>query len=144
MEWEWRGEFHEAGRAYPMPLDKGRDRPDRLDWGPLVEAMSADLQAGVELGLVSARFHASLIDGILAVGRRSGHQRVVLTGGCFANRLLLEGAVRRLTEEGFTPYWHQRVPPGDGGIALGQIVAAANEWEKLHVPGDSRQTHRSS
>jgi hydrogenase maturation protein HypF len=48
----------------------------------------------------------------------------VMTGGCFQNAYLAERAVRRLQEEGFRPYWHQRVPPNDGGIALGQIVAA--------------------
>ena len=53
-----------------------------------------------------------------------GEQRVVLTGGCFQNRYLTERAVRRLQAEGFQPYWHQRVPPNDGGIALGQVVAA--------------------
>jgi hydrogenase maturation protein HypF len=49
---------------------------------------------------------------------------VVLSGGCFQNRYLTERAVRRLSAEGFRPYWHQRVPPNDGGIALGQVVAA--------------------
>ena len=53
-----------------------------------------------------------------------GEEKVVLTGGCFQNRYLLERAVRGLAAAGFRPYWHQRVPPNDGGIALGQIVAA--------------------
>jgi hydrogenase maturation protein HypF len=49
---------------------------------------------------------------------------VVLSGGCFQNRYLTELTVRRLQAAGFHPCWHQRVPPNDGGIALGQIVAA--------------------
>jgi hydrogenase maturation protein HypF len=49
---------------------------------------------------------------------------VALSGGCFQNRYLTERTVRRLQAEGFHPYWHQRVPPNDGGIALGQVVAA--------------------
>jgi hydrogenase maturation protein HypF len=48
---------------------------------------------------------------------------VVLTGGCFQNRYLTERAVTRLRQEGFRPYWHQRIPPNDGGISLGQIAA---------------------
>jgi hydrogenase maturation protein HypF len=52
-----------------------------------------------------------------------GVSRVLLTGGCFQNRVLLEGAVSRLRAAGFVPAWHQRVPPNDGGIALGQVAA---------------------
>jgi len=62
---------------------------------------------------------------IVAVARREGVPRVCLTGGCFQNLILTERALERLADEGFTPYWHQRVPPNDGGIALGQLVAAA-------------------
>jgi hydrogenase maturation protein HypF len=53
-----------------------------------------------------------------------GEPRVVLSGGCFQNRYLTERIVTRLREEKYSPYWHQRVPPNDGGIALGQVVAA--------------------
>ena len=45
--------------------------------------------------------------------------------GCFQNLILAEGTIERLKASGITPYWHQRVPPNDGGIALGQLVAAA-------------------
>jgi hydrogenase maturation protein HypF len=45
-----------------------------------------------------------------------------LTGGCYQNRLLTELTVARLRAAGFTAYWHQRVPPNDGGIAFGQAV----------------------
>jgi len=64
------------------------------------------------------------VEAIVAVARRIALERVALSGGCFQNRFLTERAVRRLEAEGFRPYWHQRIPPNDGGIALGQIVAA--------------------
>jgi hydrogenase maturation protein HypF len=48
----------------------------------------------------------------------------VLSGGCFQNRYLTERMVSHLRRAGYRPYWHQRVPPNDGGIALGQIMAA--------------------
>jgi hydrogenase maturation protein HypF len=66
---------------------------------------------------------------ILAIVERIGERRVALSGGCFQNRYLTERTVRRLIAAGFSPYWHQRVPPNDGGIALGQILAAARERE---------------
>jgi hydrogenase maturation protein HypF len=62
--------------------------------------------------------------------RRAGEERVALSGGCFQNKYLTELAIRRLRDEGFKPYWHQRIPPNDGGIALGQIVAAARVLRK--------------
>jgi hydrogenase maturation protein HypF len=48
---------------------------------------------------------------------------VVLTGGCFQNDRLVERVVRELGGE-FSLYLHERVPPGDGGIALGQAMVA--------------------
>jgi hydrogenase maturation protein HypF len=44
---------------------------------------------------------------------------------------LTERVVKRLREEKFSPYWHQRVPPNDGGIALGQVVAARRAQSEI-------------
>jgi hydrogenase maturation protein HypF len=146
MEWEWCAEEHAAAahataEPYPVTIDDRGHDPAVVDWRPLVTALRADVRAGLAIGLVSARFHAGMIEAIFAVCRRVGEQRVVLTGGCFLNRRLLEGTVRRLRAEGFMAFWHERIPPGDGGIALGQIVAAANSFlEAQDVPGDSRQS----
>lgn len=95
-----------------------------LDWSPMIEAIQLDVKAGVAIGGISAKFHNALVEAIMAVARQAGQKRVVLSGGCFQNRYLTERAVRRLQAEGFQPYWHQRVPPNDGGIALGQVIAA--------------------
>jgi hydrogenase maturation protein HypF len=73
----------------------------------------------------AARFHNTLADAIVKVARQAGESRVVLSGGCFQNRYLTERAVTALRDAGFKPYWHQRIPPNDGGIAVGQIVAAS-------------------
>jgi len=94
-----------------------------LDWSPMIEAILSDVQKGVATGRISAKFHNALAEAVVAVAESIGERRVVLSGGCFQNRYLTERTVRRLQAEGFQPYWHQRVPPNDGGIALGQIVA---------------------
>ena len=60
------------------------------------------------------------------VAKRLGAQRVVLTGGCFQNILLTQKTVAALRADGCEPFWHQRVPPNDGGIALGQAFWAAS------------------
>ncbi|MBI3962080.1 MAG: carbamoyltransferase HypF [Deinococcus sp.] len=104
---------------------KGDNQAIIVDWVPMVGEILDDLHFQVPVGEIARRFHHALAEAIVAVARRIGEERVVLTGGCFQNRELTEQAVRRLKDQGFRPYWHQRVPPNDGGLALGQIVAAA-------------------
>jgi hydrogenase maturation protein HypF len=109
--------------VYPFELTDGP--PCLADWGPMIPEILIDLQKGRPVGEISAKFHNTLVETIVAIARRIGEPKIVLTGGCFQNRYLIERSVRRLSEAGFRPYWHQRVPPNDGGIALGQVVAAA-------------------
>jgi len=109
-----------AHRSRPRP----RSSPLILDWAPMVKGILTDLRSGVATAEISAKFHNALIEALIIVAQRVGEPRVALSGGCFQNRYLTERAVQRLRQEGFHPYWHQRVPPNDGGIALGQIVAA--------------------
>jgi hydrogenase maturation protein HypF len=110
--------------AYPLPVLKSQ--PLVLDWGPLLEALLMDLRQGVAVGVMAARFHNALVEGIIAVARTLGVERAALSGGCFQNRILLDRAYRRLTEAGIRVYVHQRIPPNDGGIALGQVAVAAS------------------
>lgn len=112
-----------AATETPLPIAH-RPSPIILDWSPMIEEIITDLERGVGAGEISAKFHNTLAESIVAVASRIGEPRVALSGGCFQNRYLTERAVCRLEEAGFRPYWHQRIPPNDGGIALGQIVAA--------------------
>jgi len=102
-----------------------------LDWQPMIEAILDDVKSGVSAGKISAKFHNALAEATVAVAKSFGLDRVVLSGGCFQNRYLTERVVRRLREEKFQPYWHQRVPTNDGGIALGQIAAAFREQSQI-------------
>jgi hydrogenase maturation protein HypF len=96
------------------------------DWEPLVRAVLADRAAGEPVGRISARFHNALAEWAVAVARWAGCPQIALTGGCFQNALLTGQVRKRLLKEGFAVLLHHRVPPGDGGIALGQVYAAAN------------------
>ncbi len=98
-----------------------------LDWGGIVTSALVGRQP---LGIASACFHNTLVEMGLEVARRVGIEKVVLSGGCFQNRYLTERFISRLQVADFRPYWHQRVPPNDGGIALGQLMAAAARLEK--------------
>jgi hydrogenase maturation protein HypF len=93
-----------------------------VDWEPMIRAMLAEKPG--DLATIALKFHNTLADMMVAIAERAGCAQVCLTGGCFQNRFLTERAVRQLARAGFRPYWHQLVPPNDGGIALGQIMAA--------------------
>jgi hydrogenase maturation protein HypF len=125
MELEFALEGVESDARYDLPLVT-RDSKLVLDWSLLVHSILADVTGGVSVAEISAKFHNVLAEAVVAVARKSGLTRVVLSGGCFQNRYLAERTVTRLRAEKFQPYWHQHVPPNDGGIALGQIFAAQN------------------
>ena len=116
----------EAVRAYPFELGVV-DGLVEADLRPLVCAAVADLVDGVTPARVSAAFHAALADVAAALVRgaaeHSGRLPVVLSGGCFQNARLAEGVRRRLAGD-FDVLLHRDVPPGDGGIALGQVLVA--------------------
>jgi hydrogenase maturation protein HypF len=112
--------------SYDLPIITSRS-PLTLDWSPTVAGVLADVRGGVAVGEISAKFHNALAEAIVRVATQVECPRVALSGGCFQNRYLTERAAMRLREEDFQPYWHQRVPTNDGGIALGQIIAARRE-----------------
>jgi hydrogenase maturation protein HypF len=124
--------------AYPF-LVRGSE-PFVVDWEPMIEAIISDLRVQQPVGRIAARFHNTLAEMVVAVARRIEQERVVLTGGCFQNCRLTERCVQRLIDTGFRPYWHQRVPPNDGGIALGQIVAAARHTPKAKAAAPESST----
>ena len=98
--------------------------PIVVDWEPAIRELLDDVAGCTDAGLVSAKFHNGLVEAAVAVAKKIGSQKIVLSGGCFQNRYLSERIVERLREENFRPYWHQRIPPNDGGISAGQCVAA--------------------
>jgi hydrogenase maturation protein HypF len=137
------GERYEMGlkpfRAdrFSSPALSERDPSDKTsaswvaDWEPMIKGILEDLKSGgkrkLAPAIIAAKFHNTLVAAIVAMAQRIEEPKVVLSGGCFQNRYLTETAVEALRSNGFRPYWHQRIPPNDGGIALGQIVAAARQ-----------------
>jgi hydrogenase maturation protein HypF len=114
--------------SYPVSLRASSDgEPLVFDWEPMLRAILRDQEQGMETGVICTRYHNTLAELIVEVARQVGLERVALTGGCFQNRYLTERAFHRLEEAGFRPFTHQRVPPNDGGIALGQIAVAATK-----------------
>jgi hydrogenase maturation protein HypF len=138
MALEWLAMEAPDEAPYPFPLRpamKSADSPGsgkrvaerdavwHADWAPMIDEILHDLRAGFPPARMAARFHRALIELTVDVAARAGLERVALSGGCFQNVVLLEGAIERLRMAGHRVYWHQRVPTNDGGLALGQAVA---------------------
>jgi hydrogenase maturation protein HypF len=125
-ELEWAADGHALRRPYSFPVREATKSEARLviDWQPALQAALSDLATGSAPGAVSGALHDGLAAAIAAVATRIGHRRVILTGGCFQNARLTEATVDALREAGYEPVWHRRVPPNDGGLALGQATWA--------------------
>jgi hydrogenase maturation protein HypF len=99
---------------------------EELDFRAMMERIAKE---GAAPSVVAARFHNTLAAAIhemcLRMRRESGIGRVCLSGGTFQNMRLLGLVARALRASGFDLFLHRRVPPNDGGIALGQAVIAA-------------------
>ncbi|MBT3268936.1 carbamoyltransferase HypF [Candidatus Poribacteria bacterium] len=100
-----------------------------LDWSPMLRCAVADVTGSVATSEIAGRYHNTLVAMIVTVARSVGIDDIVLTGGCFQNAYLTEGAVNALEAAGMQPHWHCRVPPNDGGVALGQLMAGIAQME---------------
>ena len=94
-----------------------------VDWQPIIESILADLRSNVQNSIISAKFHNTLAKIILSIAEKLNFKKVILSGGCFQNTFLTERTIKILEDHNYQAYWHQRIPPNDGGISVGQIAA---------------------
>lgn len=104
-----------------------------IDFSSLIKELIMDLNKKTNIGIIAAKFHNTIINVIFAVAenikKTSGINKVVLSGGSFQNKYLLEKTEDRLFDAGFEVFSHSKSPSNDGGLALGQIVIAAKKRE---------------
>lgn len=100
-----------------------------IRWKNLIRAVASDFLKRVEPAKISAKFHNAVAHLILNLSRKmrdkTGINKIALSGGCFQNVALLEKSFTLLNERGFEVLTHRKVPPNDGGLALGQAAIAA-------------------
>ena len=98
--------------------------PAVVDPAPVLAAVVADVRRGLPTGVIGARFHRGVADLIVTLAGTDppATHTVALSGGVFQNALLLGMTVKMLRHNGFQVITHRRVPPNDGGIALGQLL----------------------
>jgi len=117
-----------AVAPYPFHLENGCIKMIRLQ--ELLAALVADIRAGADRRVTARRFHVTMAEIIAQVcgelAAATSIRTVALSGGVFQNRLLLKLTLAALAESGLTVLTHRQVPCNDGGLALGQAVAAHN------------------
>jgi hydrogenase maturation protein HypF len=140
IELEWLAAGAQPGGAYPYEISQPQvqsrprgaydDGPLVVDTRPLVRAVVDDCRRGASAAAIARALHETLIAIVVDVCQRlraaGGWDLVALTGGVFGNALLAGGVSRALAERGFRVCTHRQVPPGDGGLSLGQLAIAAH------------------
>ena len=119
--------------AYPFLIEE-----EKISTTPLWQAMLTDIYANTPQSIISARFHS----GIAALSHRlcvalqntTNCNTVALSGGVWQNKYLLTKTVALLRKDGFTVLLHKQVPTNDGGLALGQLMIAANHQMQRRMP----------
>jgi len=125
----------EPQRSYEFRYIEGRASIE-IDPAFVVRGIVEDYSSGVEPEVIACSFHSSVARMIvktaemLATG--AGTKDIVLSGGVFQNRLLLQMTYRLAEKSDFNYYSHILVPPNDGGISLGQLeIASATIGEEI-------------
>jgi hydrogenase maturation protein HypF len=120
--------------AYPFAILE--TSPLQLDFSAMFQTVLDDLDAGVTPAVIACRFHATVaaasVEACIRIATKVGLNRVILSGGVFQNRLLLEMVYTGLTENGLKVFTHRLVPPNDGGIALGQTAIAGYQIRRAN------------
>jgi hydrogenase maturation protein HypF len=122
----------ERGR-YELPVSTDSAGLLVLDPRVLIGAIVADVEAGVGAAAVASRFHAAVaaatVEACVIAASGAGTELVILSGGVFLNRRLLEAAVAGLEQAGLRVLVPEQLPPGDGGISYGQAAVAARRLQ---------------
>ena len=127
VAWNLAAAGGDDGTSYPVDLDEEGELA-AVDLRETTRALVLDLLDGVPTRLLAGRFHRTIVEASLALVRRAvlrhGRLPVVLGGGCFQNKELSEDLLRGLAADGLVAWLPRAVPPGDGGISLGQVLVA--------------------
>jgi hydrogenase maturation protein HypF len=116
-----------------------------IDTRPLIHAVAEDVTNQIACNRVARRFHSTLVELVASVcgeiRSRNGLETVVLSGGVFLSAVLTREVTARLESEAFRVFRHREVPPGDGGLCLGQLAVAAARAENVSSGASLVQNH---
>ncbi len=110
---------------------------ETIQFGLTIQEITDDIRKGTDTSIIATKFHNTIIlaifETVKSIRLKEGINKVVLSGGVFQNKYLLEGTIQVLMKNNFEVYSHATVPSNDGGIALGQLAVASKRRELLCV-----------
>ncbi len=113
--------------CYPVDLQQ-KDGLYLWMWESMLVQLLSDMQNKIPICTISAKFHNSVVEYIVQmaqnIGLQSGLKKVALSGGVFGNSYLCDKAQARLNMLGFSVYLQRTFPANDGGLCIGQLIAA--------------------
>jgi hydrogenase maturation protein HypF len=134
LQLEWAIDGYVTDAVYPYQIQQQMNSlenksPLQFDYTLMIRAILQDLSDRVSLAVIAATFHNTLVAGLVDIAVQLRHQypemiQIVLTGGCFQNRYLLERSINHLQKQNFIVGYHHQIPCNDGGISAGQVIAA--------------------
>ena len=117
--------------CYPFTIDQ------TISFDKTVRGIVEDVKHGTPVAATATKFHNTIIsvifESVKTIRMKEGIDKVVLSGGVFQNKYLLEGTISLLEKNHFKVYAHAAVPTNDGGIALGQLSVASKRREQKCV-----------
>ncbi|NJN08064.1 MAG: carbamoyltransferase HypF [Richelia sp. SL_2_1] len=123
---------HKEIRTYPFKLNF-LDNIYYIDPYPMWKTLLKDLQQQTAAKIIAAKFHLgfaiAIVETVNTLRKQHSINHVVLTGGVFQNRILLEQVTNRLKTSRISVLTHSLVPCNDGGLSLGQAVIAAAKYQ---------------
>lgn len=128
--------FETCARSEPLCFESRAtgDAMRVLDVRPAIRRIVEERADTSDPSVLASAFHegiaGALADAAADAARETGVGRVVVSGGCFANRILLARVCAKAHNHGLDVYYHRTVPTGDGGVSLGQAVCAAARMKK--------------
>lgn len=120
--------------SYPFDIKNGK--PCSVDFSSMIKNILNDIRNGDSVGLISRRFHNTLVEIIRVVANimrhKTGINSVALSWGVFQNKYIVENAFQTLSENGFKVFFNEKVPCNDAGISLGQAYILS--YQLNHIP----------
>ena len=121
--------------SYSLVSDNTRfEESLTIDPTPMFPEIIADIRNRTDARIIASRFHLTIAhivkDVVVKLSRARNNSKVVLSGGVWQNQVLLEQTMTLLGSSGFEVFTHQRIPCNDGGLAVGQAVAAAYKTKR--------------